>query len=101
MNKIELSGLASLMENRTFSNLKLENIELICSHEKSTNYDYTYSIAFTNKETNELFVSSYTFGVRFQSELWYDSVYRNSDLNEISVEVFPAELIYIPKYKKL
>ena len=90
------------MENKVFWYLKLENIELICKYEKRMDFDYTYSIAFTNIDTNELFICEYTFNYKFQSELWYDSIYSpfsKPEFEEIDVFYNTAELIYIPKYK--
>ena len=99
MDTISFEGLDSLIENGAFFNFKLENINCGLSSIIGRTF-YHYEVAFTNIETNEMFITT-TFELPFypNSELWHASI--DAVKKEIeSILIYPAELIYVPKYQK-
>lgn len=98
MEKISLSTLVTLMDKGQADNLKLLSIELIRQHTSSMSLDHTYSVAFHNIELDKTFICDYEFNGPHKSEWWNDNIHDYIDDYEDDITVYPAEIIYVPKY---
>lgn len=100
MEKISLSTLVTLMDKGKADNLTLLSIELIKQRTASMCLEHTYSVAFHNIELDKTFICNYEFNGPHKSEWWDDNIQEYIDDYENDITVYPAEIIYVPKYVK-
>lgn len=100
MEKIPFLTLVQLMDKKQADNLKLLSIELIKQRTASMCLEHTYSVAFHNLELDKTFICEYEFNGPHDSEWWDDNIMEQLDYlsDEEDVLVYPAEIIYVPKY---
>jgi hypothetical protein len=81
---------------------KLIELNLLGTHTASMCLEHQYEIVFENIDTNEMFITEYTFDYGVDNyDCWNDYISDFlDDWGEEDVEIYQAEIIYVPKYQK-